>query len=54
MAGRKQNPVHIKTCESCGRTFDRKRFTDRRLEDYTAFIARRYCSRSCANKGRAQ
>jgi hypothetical protein len=37
-----------KPCETCGTSMDRKRFGDR-LEDYTAFRKRRFCSLSCAN-----
>ena len=38
-----------KRCMICGHRFQRKRFEDGRLEDYQAFMKRRFCSLSCAN-----
>ena len=38
-----------KRCMICGTRFGRKRFTDGRLEDLTAFMKRGFCSLSCAN-----
>ena len=37
-----------KTCEFCGKIFNRKRF-GKRLEDATRYRKRKFCSRSCAN-----
>ena len=37
-----------KTCENCGKTFNRKRFNGR-LEDPTRYLSRRNCSQSCGN-----
>ena len=38
----------VKQCEICGTTLQRKRFNGR-LEDYSAFSRRQFCSLSCAN-----
>jgi len=45
-----QKPLDLpaKCCERCGTAMSRKRF-GARLEDASAFLKRRYCSRSCAN-----
>lgn len=37
-----------KTCETCGKPFNRKRFNGR-LEDPARYLARRNCSQSCGN-----
>lgn len=37
-----------RTCEHCGRSFERKRYGGR-LEDCSRFLRRKYCSLSCAN-----
>ena len=37
-----------KTCETCGKTFNRKRFNGR-LEDPARYLTRRNCSQSCGN-----
>lgn len=37
-----------KTCETCGKTFNRKRFNGR-LEDPARYLSRRNCSQSCGN-----
>lgn len=41
-------PDPVKHCEMCGAPFERRRF-GQRLEDRTRFLARRFCSKSCAN-----
>lgn len=38
-----------KYCEYCGEQFERRRFSDR-LEDFTVFKNRKYCSRECMQK----
>ena len=38
-----------KTCENCGKTFNRKRFKGGRLEDAARYLSRRNCSQSCGN-----
>lgn len=38
----------VKTCETCGRIFTRRRFGNR-LEDRSRFLSRRHCSQACAN-----
>lgn len=43
---RKQEPK--KYCMTCGALLTRKRYANR-LEDYGAFLRRKYCSLSCAN-----
>lgn len=45
---RKADPV--KLCATCGSQLERKRFNGR-LEDRSAFLRRRYCSRRCMAKG---
>lgn len=37
----------IKTCKKCGKPFNRRRFKNR-LEDYTRFMERMYCSKQCS------
>lgn len=39
-----------KYCEYCGQKMHRVRFNSGRLEDMTAFIRRKYCSRDCMRK----
>ncbi len=41
-------PTQIRHCAHCGLKLERKRFCDR-LEDYTAFMMRQHCSRTCGN-----
>lgn len=36
-----------KTCKKCGKKFNRRRF-GMRLEDYTRWKARKYCSKQCS------
>lgn len=38
-----------KICPTCGKTFQRRRFGNR-LEDFSRFNARIYCSKSCSAK----
>jgi hypothetical protein len=35
-----------KICKKCGKTFNRRRYSNR-LEDYTRYMKRLYCSKSC-------
>ena len=42
-------PTPEKRCLICGKRFQRKRFVGGTLEDYTAYMKRRFCSLSCAN-----
>lgn len=41
-------PSPAKRCLMCGARFERKRFNER-LEDYSQFSKRQFCSLSCAN-----
>lgn len=45
---RTAKPTPQKSCEICGITLTRKRFNGV-LEDYSAFIRRKFCSLSCSN-----
>lgn len=36
-----------KTCKKCGKKFNRRRY-GKRLEDYTRWKARKYCSKQCS------
>jgi len=47
LMNRKEEPT--KFCECCGKGMQRKRY-GQRLEDMSAFMRRRFCSLSCANK----
>lgn len=40
-----------KACAFCGRRFNRRRFNGR-LEDFSRWMTRTYCSRSCANSNK--
>lgn len=42
------NQYPDKTCETCGKSFNRKRFNGR-LEDPARYLSRRNCSQSCGN-----
>ena len=42
------NQYPDKTCETCGKSFNRKRFIGR-LEDPARYLSRRNCSQSCGN-----
>lgn len=44
-----QKPDPYRECEMCGKPLIRKRFASGRLEDRTAFLKRRHCSRTCGN-----
>lgn len=46
--GRWRKPDPEKRCSRCGKRMRRKVYGER-LEDFTAFVSRRYCSLSCAN-----
>src|ERR1017187_2202161 len=37
----------IKICKKCGKSFQRRKFGNR-LEDYTRYMTRMYCSKSCS------
>lgn len=39
-----------KYCEYCGKPMYRTRFLSGRLEDYSAFLRRKYCDRMCMRK----
>lgn len=47
-ARRKPDPP--KCCLECGMTMSRRRTPSGRLEDMTAFLKRKYCSRECMGK----
>lgn len=42
----------MRKCEFCGNLFSRKRFKSGRLEDFSNFKKRRFCSVECCNKAR--
>lgn len=47
----KVDPVRL--CERCSEPLVRKRFASGRLEDRSAFLRRRHCSRTCGNSREA-
>lgn len=51
--GREAKTTEVKVCLKCGKQFQRRRFGDR-LEDYTRFNNRRFCSKSCNLRAEAE
>lgn len=50
MRGRSDiKPTQAKDCAECGSSFQRRRLTSGRLEDFAVYGRRLYCSLSCAN-----
>lgn len=45
---RKKEPPRF--CRQCGTMMQRKRYSGGRLEDFTVFMKRQYCSRECKDK----
>ena len=45
---RQRNVDPMKCCERCGISLQRKRY-GKNLEDFSAFLKRKYCSLTCAN-----
>jgi hypothetical protein len=43
-----RKPDPVRHCEECGEQFGRGRYGGR-LEDYTVFLSRRFCSYRCSN-----
>lgn len=44
--GRLAKDTPTKICKKCGKPFNRRKFGNR-LEDYTRYMSRDYCSKSC-------
>ena len=45
--GRFAKDTPTKICKKCGKPFNRRTFSGR-LEDYTRYMSREYCSKSCS------
>ena len=42
-----RKPDIVKHCQNCGKSIERKRFDNRRLEDHAVYLKRKYCCKSC-------